>query len=62
MPQADCLSSRVLDIDEDLSGLQQVGTAGGGEPLYDFGDVLGAFAGADEQRVGRFDDDQVVNT
>ena|SRR5947207_1830668 len=53
---------RVFDMDEGLSRLQQVGAAAGGKPLYDFGYLLGALAGADEQRVGRFNDDQVVNT
>src|SRR6266849_10206381 len=31
------------------------------EPLHEFGDVLGAVARADEQRVGSLDDDQVAH-
>src|SRR5215470_17131233 len=32
------------------------------EGLNDFGDVLGAFAGTHEERVGRFDDDEIFDT
>src|SRR6266403_5574674 len=32
------------------------------EPFHDFANVLGAFARANEQRVGRIHDDQVVHT
>ena len=32
------------------------------KPFHDFSDVLGAVARADEQGVGRIDDDQVVHT
>ena len=40
--------------------LEDVGAARGGEPLHDFGDFLSAIAGADEEGVGSFHDDEII--
>src|ERR1700722_7645071 len=42
--------------------LQEVFEAALFEPFYDFGDVLRAVAGADQEGIGSFDDDEVAYT